>query len=50
MLIGNKSDLEETREVPRDIAEKFAQENNMKHYEVSSKTADHVINITYKLG
>lgn len=40
IIIGNKNDLEENREVPKEVAEKFAQENNMKHYEVSAKTSE----------
>lgn len=40
MMIGNKSDLAtDAREVPRDVAEKFASENNMKHFEVSAKAS-----------
>jgi GTPase SAR1 family protein len=41
IIIGNKSDLgTEGREVPREVAEKFASENNMKHFEASAKTSE----------
>jgi GTPase SAR1 family protein len=36
MLIGNKCDLEATREVSRDVAEKFAKENDCHFLEVSA--------------
>lgn len=37
ILIGNKSDLVDKREVSAETASKFAQENGMKYLEVSSK-------------
>ncbi|KAI8982155.1 ras family-domain-containing protein [Mycotypha africana] len=42
MLIGNKSDLEKDRQVSREEAEKFAQENNLYFLETSAKSADNV--------
>ncbi|KAM3131494.1 Ras- protein Rab-19 [Paramecium bursaria] len=44
MLLGNKSDLanEETRQVSVEMAEEYAKEHNMKHFEVSAKTAEQV--------
>ena len=42
MIIGNKSDLNADREVPREVAEKFAAENNMKHFETSAKGSEYV--------
>lgn len=42
MIIGNKSDLNAEREVPREVAEKFAAENNMKHFETSAKGSEYV--------
>lgn len=42
MLIGNKSDLEEKREVSREDGQKFAQENGLLFLETSAKTSDNV--------
>jgi small GTP-binding protein len=36
-IIGNKSDLEETRQVPREEAMRFAIKHNLKYLEVSAK-------------
>ena len=40
ILIGNKSDLIESRRVESNVAEKFAQQYSMPFYEVSSKNDD----------
>lgn len=42
MLIGNKSDLEKNRQVSREEAEKFAQDNDLFFLEASAKSADNV--------
>lgn len=42
MLIGNKSDLEKNRQVSREEAEKFAQENDLFFLETSAKSSDNV--------
>ncbi|KAG1433802.1 hypothetical protein G6F57_021912 [Rhizopus arrhizus] len=42
MLIGNKSDLESKRQVPREEAERFAQENGLFFLETSAKTANNI--------
>ena len=42
ILIGNKLDLEEKREVSIDEAKKFADENSMLYFEVSAKTGENV--------
>ena len=40
ILIGNKSDLTESRRIESKVAEKFAQQYSMPFYEVSSKNDD----------
>ncbi|EPB91059.1 Ras-like protein Rab-2A [Mucor circinelloides 1006PhL] len=42
MLIGNKSDLEKNRQVSREEAEQFAQENDLFFLETSAKSSDNV--------
>lgn len=42
MLIGNKSDLEQRRQVSTEEGEKFAKDNDMIFLETSAKTAFHV--------
>ena len=42
MLIGNKSDLGDKREVNTDEAAKFAEENNLAFMETSAATASNV--------
>lgn len=42
MLIGNKNDLEKNRQVSREEAEKFAQENDLFFLEASAKSAENV--------
>ena len=42
MLIGNKSDLEDQREVSFEEASKFAEENNLLFLETSAKSGDNV--------
>jgi GTPase SAR1 family protein len=42
MLIGNKNDLEKNRQVSREEAEKFAQENDLFFLETSAKSSDNV--------
>ena len=41
-LVGNKSDLNEKREVSYEEANKFAKEKNMPYIEVSAKTGDNI--------
>jgi len=38
LLVGNKCDLDEGRQVSREEAEKYAKDNGMKFFEVSAKT------------
>jgi hypothetical protein len=42
MLIGNKIDLNEKREVANDIAARFAENNNMAFFETSAKDGTNV--------
>ena len=42
IIIGNKTDMEESREIMTEDAEKFAEENKYKYYETSAKTGEGV--------
>ena len=42
IIIGNKIDLEDMRDISKDIANKFAKENNFKYFETSAKTGEGV--------
>ena len=42
MLIGNKSDLGDARQITREEAAEFAKKNNLSYYEVSAKSGDGV--------
>lgn len=42
LLVGNKSDLTESREIPYHIGELFAQRHNMKFIETSAKDSANV--------
>jgi len=42
MLVGNKKDLEDQRDVTYEEANKFAEENGLLFIESSAKTGDHV--------
>ena len=49
ILIGNKSDLVDKREVSQEEIEKFAKDNHIMYFETSSKTgANIVLPISYK--
>ena len=45
VLVGNKSDLEQDRDVPAEEAKAYAEENGMEHVEASAKTAHNVSEI-----
>ena len=47
VLIGNKIDLEEQREVSFEEGNNFAKENNMLFFETSAKNGDNIENIFY---
>jgi len=40
IIIGNKTDMEESREIMTEDAEKFAEENKYKYFETSAKTGE----------
>ena len=44
MLIGNKSDLKDSREVSKDEAESKAEQYNIPFFETSAKNGDNIIN------
>ena len=47
-LIGNKNDLEDKRQVPKEDGEKFAQEHNFIFHEISAKTGEGFSELFYK--
>ncbi|KAJ5073521.1 ras-related protein rabf2b [Anaeramoeba ignava] len=49
-LVGNKSDLSESREVKMKIAQQYAQENNLLFLETSAKTGEHVEDLFFKIA
>ena len=49
IIIGNKIDMEESREINKEDAEKFAKENNYKYFETSAKTGEGVDNAIREL-
>ena len=42
IVIGNKIDLEDMRDISKDVASAFAKENNFKYFETSAKTGEGV--------
>ena len=49
IIIGNKIDMEESREINKENAETFAKENNYKYFETSAKTGEGVDNAIREL-
>lgn len=50
LLIGNKSDLEKQRQVPREMAENFAQKNDQFFIETSAKVSTSIETSFLKVG
>jgi Ras-related protein Rab-30 len=50
VLVGNKNDLTESREIPAHIAESFAQRHNMRFVETSAKNSQNVEQIFYEIA
>ena len=44
IILGNKIDMEDSREINKENAEKFANENNYQYFETSAKTGEGVDN------
>ena len=42
IIVGNKIDMEDAREIQKDVAEKFASQNKYKYFETSAKTGEGV--------
>ena len=42
IIVGNKIDMEDSREINKEDAEKFASDNNYKYFETSAKTGEGV--------
>ena len=47
IIIENKIDLQENREVKKEEAEKFCQENKYEYFEVSAKEGTNITNLLY---
>ncbi|KAI8787858.1 ras-related protein Rab-15 [Biomphalaria glabrata] len=43
IIVGNKSDLSSKRQVPKQMAQQFANDNNLRFYEVSAKDSNSLI-------
>jgi GTPase SAR1 family protein len=50
VLVGNKSDLVQGREIPYHIGEQFAQRHNMKFIETSAKDSENVEKVFYEIA
>ena len=42
IIVGNKIDMEDAREITKEDAEKFVSDNNYKYFETSAKTGEGV--------
>ena len=47
IIIGNKIDLQDNREISNEDANKFANQNNYKYFETSAKTGEGVDEVVY---
>jgi Ras-related protein Rab-5C len=50
MLVGNKSDLESSRKTPRELGERFAEEEGLFFCEASAKSGDGVEELFMEIG
>ncbi len=50
VLVGNKCDLVQAREIPYHIGEQFAQRHNMKFIETSAKDSENVEKVFYEIA
>ncbi len=50
VLVGNKNDLTESREIPAHIADSFAQRHGMRFVETSAKNSQNVEQIFYEIA
>ena len=50
MLVGNKSDLENSRKIPKEMGELFAEEEGLLFGEASAKTGDGVEGLFMEIG
>ena len=50
VLVGNKCDLSEEREIPYHIGEAFAQKHNMRFLETSAKQSENVDRVFHELA
>ena len=48
VLVGNKIDLEDKREINKDLPEKLCKEKNLDYHEVSAKEGSNIDNMLYK--
>jgi GTPase SAR1 family protein len=50
ILVGNKSDLTQAREIPKHVGEAFAMRHNLIFYETSAKDSENVEKIFYHIA
>lgn len=50
MLVGNKLDMEEARKTPREVGERFAEEEGLLFTEASAKSGDGVQELFLEIG
>lgn len=50
MLVGNKSDLASQRQTPRELGEKYAEEEGLLFTEASAKSGDNVEELFMEIG
>jgi Ras-related protein Rab-5C len=50
MLVGNKSDLESQRKIPKEMGELFAEEEGLLFGEASAKSGDGVEGLFMEIG